>query len=348
VPLAPSIRLPRRGDPTVRGIARSWRRLTGGTRRGADRARRTLIACSGGGDSCGLVLALAAAVSEPNELFVVAHIVHDLRAQKAALADASVAESLASMVGVPFVRASIQIRTRPGNAEANARRARYRALAGLAVEQGCPFVATAHHEDDQLESMLMALVRGSGPPGLSGVAAQRSEEGCRIIRPALGVASVELRRLCTEAGFQWTEDATNADRSRLRAALRHGVVPELKRLRPRVAAGAQRAAGMLRDAGAVVNDRARGLLAEARAAGDALTWDRAALSRERGITLGCLLKLAADRLTAGRGQDRLGTSALRAPIRAIRSRSDRPRTFEAGPIVVHVGPVVEIRRRAHA
>src|SRR5262249_13089156 len=158
----PSISLPRRTDPTVRAITRSWRSLTGGTSRGHDRARRTLIACSGGGDSCGLALALAAAISNPADLLVIAHLVHDMRPESEPLAHRDAPRDLASALGLPFVERSIRVKTAGGNAEAVARRLRYQALAQLASEHGCPFIATAHHAQDQLETMLMALIRGSG------------------------------------------------------------------------------------------------------------------------------------------------------------------------------------------
>jgi tRNA(Ile)-lysidine synthase TilS/MesJ len=126
-----------------------------------DKARRTLIACSGGADSSGLVLGLAAAVSEPADLFVVAHIVHDMRTPREALADRDSARDLAATLGLPF--AEDHIRVKGGNAEANRPPPPLPGLAALAKTHGCPYIATAHHADDQLETILMGLLRGSGP-----------------------------------------------------------------------------------------------------------------------------------------------------------------------------------------
>ncbi|MEX2219907.1 MAG: tRNA lysidine(34) synthetase TilS [Phycisphaerales bacterium] len=333
-----AIRLPARSGRTVRSVVAEWRRLTGG-RGVADPDRRTLVACSGGGDSSGLVLALAAGVSRPGERLVIGHIVHDLRPEAEALADRDSAEALAGRLGVPFTSGRIAVRGLRGNAEGNARRARYAALAGLAEEHGCRFVATAHHAGDQLETVLMGLLRGAGPRGLGGVAARRRGHagGPAVIRPALGVTRDALRALCRAAGWAWREDATNADVSRLRAAVRARVSPALESLRPGAAARVARSAALLKDAAAVVDDRVRALLAEASGAGTPrLAWERGRLRGERGIVVGGLVRAAAARLRGGRGRDRLGGRVLEPVVRAVRSRSTEPKVFVLSGVEVRV------------
>ncbi len=314
---------------TVRVVVRSWRELTGGTARDRDLKRRTLIACSGGGDSAGLVLALAAGVTRAREVFVVGHVVHDMRGRGEALADRDAARALAERLGLAFVEGEVRVKVAGGNAEAAARRLRYAELERMAREAGCGYVATAHHAEDQLETMLMALVRGAGPRGLAGIAEKRKEGSVKVIRPALGVSRDDLRRVCEGAGWKWREDATNRDESRLRAAIRARVLPELERLRPGAAKRAGRAAGVVRGAARVMAKRAAELMDR-----DAMAWTRAELQREPEVVLGELVRAAAKRL--GGGRDRLSTSVLRRIARAVRDRGTEPRRFSAGGVVVDV------------
>lgn len=319
----------------VRVIARSWRELTGGTRRDRDQTRRTLIACSGGADSSSLALALTAAVSDPAGMFVVAHIVHDMRSREESLADRDAAKALADRLGLRFVEAEVKCRAVKGNAEAAARKLRYQALEQLAVQEKCPYVAVAHHADDQLETMLMALVRGAGPRGLAGVPKARNSGPVKLIRPALGVTREAMRDLCRAADWPWREDATNLDQSKLRAAIRHRIVPELERLRPGVALRASRSAAHVKGAADLVRSRVTDLMAAKGSAG-AFHWKRQDLRPEPVVVLGDLIKVAAGMVTAGRGSDRMSSSSVSRVVRAIRDSSTAPRSFEMGGVLIEV------------
>lgn len=319
-------------DHTVRAIAHAWRELTGGTAKGRDLSRRTLIACSAGADSSALALALAAAA--PSEVLVIAHVVHDMRSPTESFADRDAAKSLADRLGLPFVEGQAKARSLKGNAEAAARKLRYAALEQLAIEHHCPYIAIAHHAGDQLETMLMALVRGAGPRGLAGIPKSRKSGSVQIIRPALGIAPESMRALCRAAGWTWREDATNLDESRLRAAIRHRIVPELERLRPGAAKRAARSAELLRGAAKLVRTRVKELLASA-GAGE-YNWKRSDLRREPAVILGDLIKLAASKLTSTRGQDQMSSSAVSKVVRAIRDSSTEPRTFHLGGAVINI------------
>ncbi|MFN0011242.1 MAG: tRNA lysidine(34) synthetase TilS, partial [Phycisphaerales bacterium] len=222
-------------DPVVAGVIRRWRELTTLPRsRRAGAGEPLLVACSGGADSSALVLMLAAATDKG----IVAHIVHDLRPKREALADCDAAKRLAARVGWRFVQASIKVRALAGNAEANARRVRYEALATLARRCGVGFIATGHQGDDQIETVLMRLMRGSGPTRLAGIRARRVLPGLprvEVIRPMLTVSAADARRVCRGAGWQWQEDRTNADVRLLRNRLRVEVVPRLRKMRPDLA-----------------------------------------------------------------------------------------------------------------
>jgi tRNA(Ile)-lysidine synthase len=108
----------------------------------------------------------------------------------------------------------------PGNRQAAARVARYRLLADWCEAAGCLHLMTAHHRDDQAETLLLRLARGSGLDGLSGMPAVREIAQCRILRPLLGVPRARLAAFLTSEAQPWIEDPGNASalyaRSRLR------------------------------------------------------------------------------------------------------------------------------------
>lgn len=323
-----------RRDPAARVVVAAWRRLTGG-------GGRTLVACSGGADSSALVIALAAGLGRKAAgLLTVAHVVHDMRPREETLADRDAARSLAAGLGLEFVEAEVSVRgggAGARNAEAAARRERYAALRRLAREAGIGFVATAHHGGDQVESVLMGLLRGSGPRGLSGAAPSRQlAHGVRLVRPMLGVGRADCERICRLVGWAWREDTTNLDITRLRSALRHGVVRELVRLRPRAEARIAAAAELLRDAAGVVEDRAAAVVQMAERGEGRVTWRRADLAQERAVVVGETLRMAAAELTGGRGRDRLTLRAVGPAVRAIRGEPGRPREFAWRGVVCRV------------
>lgn len=308
-----------RRDPACRDIVRRWRLLSGGG--------LTLVGVSGGADSGALAIALRAANSE----LVVAHVVHDMRARTEALADRDHSRALAESLGCPFVEA--EVACRPGNTEATARRERYSALGRLAQEHGAAFVAVGHHADDQLETVLAALVRGAGPRGLAGAAPSRAlEGGVRLIRPMLGVSRADAERLCGIAGWAWRHDATNTDTSQLRAAIRLGPAALLRELRPSASARATEAADLLRDAAGLIGDRAADVFGEGSA------WARSTLRAERAVVVGEGLRTAALRLTGGVGADRLSGRAVTPIVRAIRDDRTGTRRFRwaLGPSIVTI------------
>ncbi|MGD9688419.1 MAG: tRNA lysidine(34) synthetase TilS [Phycisphaerales bacterium] len=337
-----------RRDPAVAGILRAWRRHT------RERTnRRTLIACSAGADSSALALALAADRAVRSQL-VIAHIVHDQRAPAEAHADRDAARMLAEAIGVPFVTGAATARGKRGNTESLLRAGRYARLADLAREHGCAFVATAHHRGDQVESVLMALLRGAGPRGVSGIAPRRrlaGSPGVTLIRPMLDIAAEDSRRLCMAGGWTWREDATNADVSRLRARLRRNVMPEL--LASRAGAG-ERIAASARAAHAaqrVVSAAACALERHAEPRLDehgtlvALAWPVGELVSAPTAVAGEALRRAGIRLRTGAGADRLGARQIELALRA--ARAGRRATIHWSGLDVHVfGSTLEVCRAA--
>ncbi len=334
-------------DPAARRILESWRRLTTGPReRRAGPGAPTLIACSGGADSSALVLALAVAQS-PATSICVAHILHDLRPRREALADREAARKLAKLVGARFLTAQVRIRDARGNPEANARSARYCALLKLAHRHKLSFIATAHHADDQLETLLMALMRGSGPRGLRGVAIRRRLDPgpaatrtspTFLIRPMVDAHTTrdDSERICRAAGWEWAVDATNADESRLRSAVRHQIVPLMRALRPAAPRHAVETARTMHLAASLLQSRARTIFKLGEVHSRSATWPRARLIPHPPPLLGEFLRLAAEHFSAAKGADRMAARAIAPITRAIRDSSTEPRRFEIGPIRVEV------------
>lgn len=312
-----------RRDSGVRRVVASWRVLTGG--RGVrDAERRTLVACSGGADSSCLAIALTSAA--PGSI-VLAHVRHDLRASEAADRDRAVTAALAARLGIACAHADVRVREMPGNAEANARRARYEALAALARAHDCGFVATGHHADDQLETVLMRLLRGSGGRGLGGVRERRAlAPGFTLVRPMLGLTRGAAEAVCAGFGHVPAFDATNADRSRLRARLRAEVHPVLAAIAPGVSGRVGEAARLASEAHEVVRDAARALRARAvRPAGEGVVMlDRATLRAAREVVVAEVLRGEVVRLGGGRGADRLPARTLRQAAARVRGASTEP------------------------
>ncbi len=176
------------------------------------------LAVSGGPDSLALLLLANAALSGR---IAVASVDHGLRPEAAA--EVALVGRIAGERGIPF--AALKVTVAPGNAQLRSREARYDALARWAVDAGLGAVATAHHADDQAETLLMRLNRGSGLSGLAGVRARATLPGTQtpLLRPLLGWRKAELAAVAPAAGIIPAEDPSNTnpafDRARIRAAL---------------------------------------------------------------------------------------------------------------------------------
>jgi tRNA(Ile)-lysidine synthase len=186
------------------------------------------IAFSGGADSTALLV--AAARAWPGQVQAI-HVHHGLQA--AADDFARHCRQVCDGLGVPLHQENVHARNAPGESpEDAARKARYTALARTASSLGVQAVWLAHHADDQVETLLLALSRGAGLPGLAGMAARFEREGMRFERPLLGVAGGTLREWLRGEGVSFIEDPTNEDRSFTRNRIRHEVLPALEKAFP--------------------------------------------------------------------------------------------------------------------
>ena len=181
-----------------------------------------VAAVSGGADS----LALADALQRCGFRFTVCHVEHGIRA-KESLEDASFVEEFCRKRGITFFcrRVDAQgLRNRERlSLEDAARRLRYQALFQCMEETGADFILTAHQKDDQAETFLLRLLRGSGTRGLGAIRFQRD----RVLRPLLSLFAAELRQYCDKRNIAWREDATNQDLHYARNRIRKVLLPLL-------------------------------------------------------------------------------------------------------------------------
>ena len=189
-------------------------------------SRRLLVAVSGGPDSVAL-LDLLVACREPLALdIVVAHVAHGIHPDSGAVAEQ--VRRLAGDYGLEFMQRSLALG--PGTSETTARAARHRALEAMRRRARADFIVMAHHADDQVETVLMRTLRGSGPSGLAAMAARRG----RVLHPLLPFRREALARHLQSVGRSGWIDPANTDPAHLRSWIRGELLPTLRRRLPDV------------------------------------------------------------------------------------------------------------------
>lgn len=231
-------------DKFVRNLLTEWRRLGLGFEGSA-----VLVAVSGGADSIALAAALSDLVrrGKIRREFRLAHFDHRLRAGSES--ETELVAGLAGRFGFGFEGGSASGGYpigRRGNLEENARRARYRFLSDAARALGDATVLTAHTMNDQAETVLFNLVRGSGPAGLAGIPALGESDGITVARPLLGWARrSDTVAYCGRLGIEPLEDPMNDDVRYSRVRIRKEIIPALSRINPRVVDALCRTAGLM-------------------------------------------------------------------------------------------------------
>jgi tRNA(Ile)-lysidine synthase len=189
---------------------------------------RVGVAVSGGADSVALLLLLLELRDQLGIVLSVVHFNHKLRG-KASDADEQFVAGLAARHGLEFHSASVDVAKKAKKERANledaARRSRYDYFRSLAESGVCRPIAVAHTSDDQAETVLAHLLRGTGLAGLGGIHPVVGP----VIRPLLGVRRDELRRFLRSRKQAWREDATNRDTKRMRARIRRKLLPWLQK-----------------------------------------------------------------------------------------------------------------------
>jgi tRNA(Ile)-lysidine synthase len=189
---------------------------------------RVGVAVSGGADSVALLLLLLELREKLGVVLSVVHFNHKLRG-RASDADEKFVAKLAAKHSLEFHSASVYVAKKAEEERANledaARRARYDYFRSLAESGACTRIAVAHTADDQAETVLAHLLRGTGLAGLGGIHPVAGP----VIRPLLGVRGAELRSFLRARKQTWREDATNRDTKRMRARIRKKLLPLLQK-----------------------------------------------------------------------------------------------------------------------
>jgi len=218
------------------------------------------IAYSGGLDSTVLLNAAVRRLGAGHLLAL--HVHHGL--QPAADGWVDHCSAACARLGVRFrVLYAAGSPARGDSLEAWARERRYALLLSAARAAGAVALLTAHHADDQLETVLLQLARGAGPDGLAGIAARHRRDGVLLLRPLLGLDRAALLADAREHGLQWVEDPTNADPDRPRNAIRLRLAPVLHEVLPTLRDGLPATLALLADACETLAERARTDLADA-------------------------------------------------------------------------------------
>ena len=191
--------------------------------RHAVRDRRVCIALSGGVDSVVLLHAIRRLAVVLDLSVSAFHVHHGLSANADKWAGAC--ESVCRALDVPLTVARVTVdRESPQGLEAAARTARYAALSAV----GADYLALAQHADDQAETVLHQMLRGTGLRGMAGMGeSRRLRDGLALLRPLLTVTRAEIEVYAVENGLEWVEDESNADTAYTRNFLRHEIMPRL-------------------------------------------------------------------------------------------------------------------------
>lgn len=191
-------------------------------------ARTLLVACSGGTDSLALLDALDILRATGGAELVCAHYEHGMRGADS-LADAHFVEAFCAARAIPFVCEAgdvpVYARAHRLSFEMAARVCRYEFLHRVQTERGCDAVVLAHHADDLAETVLLRILRGTGPAGL---AAMREWDG-RHLRPLLTVTRAQIETYVAERGLMPRHDVTNDVMDARRNRIRHELLPQLAR-----------------------------------------------------------------------------------------------------------------------
>jgi len=241
----------------TRKLITEWRRLDL-----PFQGENNLVAVSGGADSSALAIGLAELRDRKKITngFVIAHFNHKLRAEESD-ADEAFVEQLSEKLGFEFVSGEPEeCLLETGNLEQNAREARYRFLTKTADELSCFAILTAHTQNDQAETLLLNLIRGSGIEGLAGMKVSRllrdgedlnettQNENMLLVRPLLNWAKREdTEKFVLDRNFDFREDLMNQDKRFNRVRIRRELIPNLKNYNPKIIETLARTADTLRN-----------------------------------------------------------------------------------------------------
>lgn len=207
---------------------------------------KAVVAVSGGLDSIALLDIMDRLQPLLGIQLCVAHLDHQLRAESAADSDFVARQARARGLSCSRARRNVSEHARQHrlSLETAARQLRYQFLDEVALQMGAGKIVLGHHANDQAETLLLRLLRGSGSGGLGAMAAVREE---RYVRPLLGFERETLETYVRVAGLDYREDASNTDLRFLRNRVRHELIPQLQRYNPNIVETLNRTARLLKE-----------------------------------------------------------------------------------------------------
>ena len=292
------------------------------------------VALSGGADSTALLL--AAVRAWPGQVRAI-HVHHGLQA--AAEGFERHCRDLCERLHVPLAVCRVQAAHAPGESpEDAARRARYAALAAQARADVVAAVWLGHQADDQVETLLLALSRGAGLPGLAAMGPRFEREGVVFMRPLLEVPGAALRQWLQAQGQAWVEDPTNADTGLTRNRIRLGLLPALEEAFPSFRQTFARSSRHAAQAQALLAEVAREDLAALGAQAPSIAGLQALSAARQANALRQWLRDA-----HGVAPSEAQLQALMVQVAACRTRGHRIELLVAGGTVTRDGEVLRFR-----
>jgi tRNA(Ile)-lysidine synthase len=257
---------------------------------------RVVVAVSGGPDSVALLHMLHRLAPEWRLQLHVFHMDHGLRGEESR-GDALYVQSLAERLELPCTVVTLEtgaLKAQSGSLQANARAFRYREMESLAIRISANRIALGHSRDDQAETVLMRLLRGSGTKGLAGIPPVRAQGTVTYIRPLLATPRNEIDKYCREAELSPHLDKSNLKTDYLRNRIRLQLIPHLaEEFNPAIAANLAQTAEVLREEEYLLEEMAACALERCRAPGQGVALVGTALRGEPIALARRVVRLAA-------------------------------------------------------
>ncbi len=333
--------------PEPRGLLQQFDQMLH-QRRILPRKARVLVGCSGGADSVAL-LRLLHGVNQGafwQWKLIVAHVNHNLRGPESN-ADQDFTRQLAKQLRLPFRVKSVRLKSTSVSkiSENSARKARLAALERMAAANRCSCIAVAHHADDQAETVLMRLIRGTGVRGMAGMATARWLGGARLVRPLLSFPRQTLREYLCAIGQPWQTDSSNADLHFLRNRVRQELIPLLAGYQPNIRRTLVRLAENARIADRAITKEANHLITLITPKRPSGAFRLAIQPLIGASTAAVVLTLRHFIVAAGGRSDQIHHNQLMAAVRAVRRRAaGTSLQFSRGVVLTIHSDQITVRR----
>ena len=217
---------------------------------GLDKSESILVGFSGGADSTALLHMLSEYAKDSGAKIYAAHVNHGIRGEEADR-DESFCQSFAKNLGVEFFSLKIDIpriaKDTSESVETAARKARYEYFDRIMQENNIKLLATAHNADDNLETVIFNIARGTGLSGICGIPSIRPCKNGIVIRPILGMEKSEIVAYCRDHGLDFVTDSTNTDTDYTRNRIRAEIIPVMRQINSNAVKNAARMSELLRE-----------------------------------------------------------------------------------------------------